>query len=512
MDIVQFQKSPTLTSNEEKLTKFSEETISEDENNQNSQSQSLNTITTNNDNTCNKNEKDSKIIKKNNNNIFSSYSECTESSENDINSLNQNQQQIQQQYPFMLFKEMIDTRRYIKQQPKIIVDLSFTKYDIVKHVCEDLFIYDVQYNHNVKSNFNLQWIDTYLQIEDYKRMLSFQKINHFPGSQQLGKKNLLSANLFKMRNSFPQNYNFYPLTWILPQQYEQLKRFHYQSLKQKPYYIVKPEACSQGKGIFLTNTIDQLQNKEHFVIQEYIKKPFLIDGLKFDLRLYVLIKNINPLKIFLFQEGLARFATILYQEPNKNNQNNLNIHLTNYSLNKKHPKFIQNQSIQHDDIGHKRSFSSVLKHLQEQGHNVELLMMEIRQIIVKSIISAQPHISNLQKTYQQRNDGNEMCFEIFGFDIMIDENLQPFLLEVNHTPSFSTDSPLDFIIKRNLIIDTLNLINTSNKQKQKYIQLILFNKQIIYIKKKILQRKSIIINTQKIFYQKKILLFERRYR
>ena len=54
------------------------------------------------------------------------------------------------------------------------------------------------------------------------------------------------------------------------------------------------------------------------------------------------------------------------------------------------------------------------------------------------------------------SDGyNSMCFEILGFDILIDEKLKPWLIEINHTPSFSTDTPLDFKIKKDLIADTI---------------------------------------------------------
>ena len=52
-----------------------------------------------------------------------------------------------------------------------------------------------------------------------------------------------------------------------------------------------------------------------------------------------------------------------------------------------------------------------------------------------------------------------MCFEVLGFDILIDEEFKPWLLEINHSPSFCTDSPLDYIIKKSLILDTLLLLN-----------------------------------------------------
>ena len=61
-----------------------------------------------------------------------------------------------------------------------------------------------------------------------------------------------------------------------------------------------------------------------------------------------------------------------------------------------------------------------------------------------------------------------MCFEILGFDIMLDEKLKPWILEVNHAPSFSTDSPLDFKVKKSLIGDVIQLLNLSYWKKLKF--------------------------------------------
>lgn len=54
---------------------------------------------------------------------------------------------------------------------------------------------------------------------------------------------------------------------------------------------------------------------------------------------------------------------------------------------------------------------------------------------------------------------SKMCFEILGFDIILDSQLKPYLLEVNHTPSFTCDTSLDHEIKYNLIKDTFNILN-----------------------------------------------------
>ena len=78
-------------------------------------------------------------------------------------------------------------------------------------------------------------------------------------------------------------------------------------------------------------------------MQEYLNTPFLIDGLKFDMRIYVLVMSADPLKIFVHQEGLVRFATQQYEPINfKSDEGfmkNMFVHLTNYALNKANTNF-----------------------------------------------------------------------------------------------------------------------------------------------------------------------------
>lgn len=68
-------------------------------------------------------------------------------------------------------------------------------------------------------------------------------------------------------------------------------------------------------------------------------KPYLIDNLKFDLRIYVLVACCSPLRLYLYNEGLGRFATEEYVCPNKENLDNMMMHLTNYAINKENPNF-----------------------------------------------------------------------------------------------------------------------------------------------------------------------------
>lgn len=83
------------------------------------------------------------------------------------------------------------------------------------------------------------------------------------------------------------------------------------------------------------------------VASHYLNNPLLINGYKFDLRIYVAITSINPLRIYMYQEGLARFATCKYQNSFKENRF---MHLTNYSVNKFNKKaYVQNTDSSKDD-------------------------------------------------------------------------------------------------------------------------------------------------------------------
>ena len=62
-----------------------------------------------------------------------------------------------------------------------------------------------------------------------------------------------------------------------------------------------------------------------------------------------------------------------------------------------------------------------------------------------------------------------MCFQILGFDIMIDKNFRPWLIEVNQSPSFATDSPLDYQVKKGVLKDAFNLLNVDQEKREKYL-------------------------------------------
>jgi hypothetical protein len=191
------------------------------------------------------------------------------------------------------------------------------------------------------------------------------------------------------------------------------------------------------------------------VASVYIDNPLLIDGFKFDLRVYVAVTSINPLRIYMYDDGLVRFATQKYQAQYGNAKAAKYTHLTNYSLNKFSANFQENTDAMKDDEGSKQSLSALRKRLRKMGHDDTLLFHKMEDLIIKTVIAGEPMINNATEMFCPYPRSN--CFELFGFDVLVDDKLEPWLLEVNLTPALGCDSPLDQKIKANVVADLLSL-------------------------------------------------------
>ena len=101
-------------------------------------------------------------------------------------------------------------------------------------------------------------------------------------------------------------------------------------------------------------------------------KPHLIDGFKYDLRIYVVVNGINPLRIYIYKDGLARFATEKYVKQDEENIKNHMMHLTNYAINKESENFVANTNADEDDVGSKRSLQAVLFQIEDE-HGTDVM-------------------------------------------------------------------------------------------------------------------------------------------
>jgi tubulin polyglutamylase TTLL6/13 len=175
--------------------------------------------------------------------------------------------------------------------------------------------------------------------------------------------------------------------------------------------------------------------------------------------------------VFFFKDGIARFALEKYSNSNINFNDKKAIlsHLTNYSL-IKNLGFHSSRNIE-DTLEHcKKPLEYVIEHIDLAGHDTEELMQGIYDIITKTIISIHPKLLHNYNTLQPRSKEHDMCFEILGFDIFIDSSLKPWLIEVNHMPSFNQDTDVDKTCKQGVIRGTLMLLNVNSRDKRRKVE------------------------------------------
>ncbi|XP_022647604.1 tubulin polyglutamylase TTLL4-like isoform X2 [Varroa destructor] len=288
----------------------------------------------------------------------------------------------------------------------------------------------------------------HMKFAFFAGMNPFQKVNHFPGSFHLGRKDKLHLNLSRLKKNAAIELDFVPQTFLLPQESKAFQKAWKKEGPQNHRWIAKPPAASRGTGVFIVSRWSQISHKlqEALVVQRYIHRPLLIRGNKFDLRLYALVTCWDPLKIYVYKQGMLRFATMAYSE-SVDSLDNTFMHLTNYSLNKLSAQYSDEQKWTLDEFwGHLK----LTKPDVDQGKVWNSLV----NVIVKTLIAAEGPISRASMTHAP---SRYSCFELFGFDVLLDAELRPWLLEVNISPSMRASSANDHAIKEPLIRDTLNL-------------------------------------------------------
>ena len=258
-----------------------------------------------------------------------------------------------------------------------------------------------------------------------------------------------------MRSKYPKDFQYMPETYCLPKDYdiiaEKVKDLDLNDIQN--LWLVKPVASSRGRGIRLLTDVESLPKKNKYVVTHYVYNPHLINGKKYDLRLYLLVTGYTPLKVYLFDNGLARFCSEKYDlDPEK--MQDKYIHLTNYSINKTSENFEQNDSVD-KEFGDKWTLHTLKTHFEKNGLNFDKVWEKIKDIIVKVVISVSDIAIPLIKQFQL-SSGN--LFELYGVDILLDETLTPWLMEVNLNPSLNCDSQLDLKVKSHVLTDIFNII------------------------------------------------------
>ncbi|CAG9318682.1 unnamed protein product [Blepharisma stoltei] len=356
----------------------------------------------------------------------------------------------------------------MNQAPRLKWKSDFDKYVILVNFEKR------QWQHcTTDDDWNIFWAckDSVKQIfnpDTGQRLGDNQLLNHFPNHYELTRKDLMMKNIKRYRREMEKENNpiaekdehgnylyldIIPQTYNLPVEYsifvEEFKR------NQNATWIMKPTNKSQGKGIFLVNKISQIKKwastsklpfhslamKESYIISKYVDNPLLIGGKKFDLRLYALVTCFRPLKAYMYRQGFCRFCSEKYTSDIAE-IDNMFIHLTNVAIQK-------HSDVYNDKHGGKWSLPSLKFYLEStRGKNAtDKLFNDIKNIMIQSMKAVQSVMIN-----------DRHCFEMYGYDILIDNDLKPWLLEVNASPSLTTSTEKDVVLKSQLLRDVFAIV------------------------------------------------------
>lgn len=301
---------------------------------------------------------------------------------------------------------------------------------------------------------------------NFDHLLVWQKVNHFNGSGQLTRKDMLKRNLQSLTEmgkgkKSGEFFEIMPLTFLLPAEYNNfVKTFHEIegnriNSASHNIWIMKPIGLSRGRGISMVTDANSLTYSQASVLQRYVDRPLCLDGYKFDLRLYILVTSFCPLEAFIYKEGFARLSTHKYSTDSKDIHDKF-VHLTNSSIQKQNnegpskdnPLLVGPPS---DAGGSKISLHGnhgLWSRLKAAGMDVDEIWKNVCTLIVKSLVAVDDKI-----------EFQPSCFEVYGYDVLIDENLRPWLIEVNASPSMARENYVDIRVKNAMIKDTVKLLN-----------------------------------------------------
>lgn len=256
----------------------------------------------------------------------------------------------------------------------------------------------------------------------YAQLLPGQFVNHLPGIGALVRKDRLAQTVRRARTEE----EIAPETFALP---SELARFRARVAAQPElFWIQKPKSSARGTGIVLLGSPDELETGSNWLVQRYLDDPHLIDGRKYTLRWYVLVTALDPLTVWVFDDGFTKLASRAFSTE-RADLGDVFRHLTNPDVQALNPEVRTSA----DNLT-RPAYAELLR---AQDADPEALFARIDLLLAATVAAAR---DELARTTWRTTNNPTGCFELLGIDVLIDAELRPWLLECNLNPSLSVEA------------------------------------------------------------------------
>lgn len=217
-------------------------------------------------------------------------------------------------------------------------------------------------------------------------------------------------------------------------------------------YILKKN-LQRKQGLLMSNNLDVILNsksKGYKIAQHYLTNVFLINKRKINLRIYIVIKCIkNELKAYMHKEGKCIYTNKDYDPSSLDFESNItsyNLELDIYKINP-------------------LTFSELKDYFKQHNLDYTLLFEKIKHILYLTIKASRSSLCKL------KNISNNTTFQLFGIDVVFDNNLNPYLLEFNKGPDMEAKNKVDYSIKKKVLEDMFDLVHIIHNPSNQFIQI-----------------------------------------
>jgi tetratricopeptide (TPR) repeat protein len=222
----------------------------------------------------------------------------------------------------------------------------------------------------------------------------------------------------------------FPASFVLPE--DRAAFLDHAAARPGALFIAKPERGTGGQGMRIGTDVAGFAGRGGVVAQQYVDRPYLVDGRKGHVRLYGLVTSLSPFRAYVYGEGIVRFAPDVY-DVSAEGLANVHAHVTNTALHHGHPKLVVSDDPKQENVGLVWSLGAYLDRMKNDGVDVEAVRAELKGLVngFVGVLAAEGLFAAQAKAAPRR----AFPFKLFGLDALIDADGKPWLIEAQRKPA-----------------------------------------------------------------------------